>query len=331
MSKNYVTFFSSILVAALMLVGCQKDTMETKEATESNAAVNSASRPQENSCRMTVSDWPNVAKFEFRYNAKGLADEWIIDYGFGTPLHTNEMAYDNNGRLIQSNEFYFGFNYVYHFYYTGKLISRLTRTNVDNPADVSDVQLTYNIKGQNIRQDDDANDLHVLMTYDNIGNCTRTDMYIGDELVFSDIYTFRIPARNPRAAVPGVDIGFPFYGTFLFHDKWHFSSNRTEIYENGTMFLLNDYDPAQTIIKTGNHNYPISATYYDRVTAAPITIFYDYENCNGNGSNAKPGNPQSNSNPGINSVVRRTKPLLLRGTQKSMREQIKRMKKQLEK
>ncbi len=331
MSKNHLTFIGSFLLAALFIAGCQKETMETKETTDNNTLDLSANNPRPNGCRMTVNDWPTAAKFEFHYNAKGLADEWITDYGFGSPLHTNEMTYDNNNRLIQSKEFYFGSNYIYHFFYTGKLLTRLTRINIDNPADAVDFLYTYNNKGQNTRQDDDVSDQHVLMTYDNMGNCTRTDLYFGKDLVFSDIYSFSVPARNPRAAVPGVETGFIAYGTAGFDDKWQFSSNRTEFYDNGTLFLFNDYDPAQTTINTGNHNYPISATYYDRVTEAPITISFAYENCNGNGSIAKVGNPQGNTNIGIKNTIRQKRPLLIRGSQKSIKDQIQRMKQLLAK
>lgn len=328
MKKNYLKIISSLLLAVLFITGCQK---EVKESTESIAVVNSANKARENSCRMTVNDWPTAARYEFHYNDRGLADEWITDYGFGLPLHTNEMTYDNNNRLIQSTEFYFGSTYIYHFYYTGKLLTRLTRVNVDNPADAIDVLFAYNSKGQNIRQDDETNDSHVLMTYDNIGNCTRTDIYFGNELVFSDIYSFSMPARNPRAAVPGVDIGFPGYGTGGFSDKWQFTSNRTEYYDNGNLFLFNDYDPAQTTINTGNHNYPSSATYYDRVTETPITISFDYENCNGNGSTAIAGNSQMNMNPGAKISIKSPRTLLRMGSAKSIKEQLQKMKQQFQK
>jgi hypothetical protein len=191
--------------------------------------------------------------------------------------------------------------------------------------------LTYDNKGQNTRQDDELNDYHTLMTYDNMGNCIQADSYLGDELVYSDIYTFSLPVRNPRAAVPGIDLGFLFAGPVGFTDKRHFTSNRTDIYVNGDPFVFNDYDPARTVINTGNHNYPISATYYDRISDGTITVGFDYENCNGNGSTAKAGTPQGKLKPSINNSVRKAKPLLLRGSQKSMREQIQRMKEQLDK
>ena len=328
MKKNYLKLLSSFLLAALFIIGCQK---ETKESSEKNSTVNAAKKVIKNSCRMTVLDWATIAKWEFHYNDQGLADEWIIDYGFGFPLHTNEMTYDNNGRLMRSDEFYFGSNYVYQFYYTGNRLSRLARTNVDNPADVLDFVYTYNRKGQNTRQDDVANDVHVLMTYDHIGNCTRTDLYLGEGLSYLTFIHLIWAARNPRLAIPGVIIGFPFYGTAGVSDKWWFTSNRTEIYDNGNLFLFNDYDPTQTTMITGNHNYPSSATYYDRITEAPITITFDYENCNGKGSTTIAGNSKIKLNPGTKSSIKNPRPLLRMGSAKSIKEQLQRMKLQFQK
>jgi hypothetical protein len=331
MKKRNFKPLGSLLLAVVWMAGCQKDTLEKNGAAESNAVENSAHSPRENSCRTTVFDWQTFAKFEFHYNEKGLADQWNVDYGPGYPLHTNDLVYDDNDRLVQSNEVYFGLNNVWHFYYTGELLTHITRDNPDVPEMALEILLTYDNKGQNTRQDDELNDYHTLMTYDNMGNCIQADSYLGDELVYSDIYTFSLPVRNPRAAVPGIDLGFLFAGPVGFTDKRHFTSNRTDIYVNGDPFVFNDYDPARTVINTGNHNYPISATYYDRISDGTITVGFDYENCNGNGSTAKAGTPQGKLKPGINNSVRKAKPLLLRGSQKSMREQIQRMKEQLDK
>jgi hypothetical protein len=241
------------------------------------------------------------------------------------------MTYDNNNRLIRSDENYLGTNYVYQFYYTGNKLTRLTFTNIDNPAVIFDLSFTYNSKGQNTRQDDDISDWHVLMTYDDMGNCTRSDLYFGTQLQVSDNYTFDYPARNPYAAIPGVSHTFPFWGGNIIRNKRWFSSNRKEIYDNGTMYLINDYDPAKTTIVTGNHDFPTSATYYDRVAEDNFTNTFDYENCNGSGSNAKAGSSQTNINPGSKTSIKSTKPFLKMGSQKSIKEQLQKMVQQLKK
>ncbi len=323
MKKNSLAPISLMLLTVLFFFGCQK------EPTENKLSALTANRSNTNACRMLANDWQTVAKWEFHYNDKGLADQWTIDYGFGLPLHTNEMTYDENNRLIRSDELYFGSGYVYHFYYTGKRLTRLTRENIDVPEDASDFIFTYNSKEQVIRQDDEALDAHVLLAYDKEGNNTRTDLYFGTDLVFSDIYTFDVPSNNPRSAVPGVTIGFPFYGTAGMSDKSWFTSNRTEAYENGELILFNDYDPAQTVLVNGNHNYPSSATYYDRVTEEHITITFGYENCNGTTGMRNAGNSKSYAGEG--NAKRFAKPMLVTGSKKSVMEQTENMKRLLRK
>jgi hypothetical protein len=102
------------------------------------------------------------------------------------------------------------------------------------------------------------------MYYDAIGNCTRTDVYFGSDLIFSDNYTFNIPVANAKSHIPGVETGFPFYGHRRPYRQWWFSSNKTIIYENGNPILFNDYDAPRTVVNTGNRNLPGSASYYDR-------------------------------------------------------------------
>ena len=193
-----------------------------------------------------------------------------IDYGYG--VIEEKMYYDRNNRLIKADEVYFGSNYVYRFYYTGKRLTRMTRTGVDFPDDVQDFLFTYNKKGQIIRQDDDNLDAHVLMEYDHMGNCTRTDLYFGSDLVYSDNYTFEKPIKNPLLNVPGIEIGFLAYGgTYVSNKRW-FSSNRTVIADNGVPVVFNDYDPSKTIPNTGRHNLPHSVNYYDRINETSFDI-----------------------------------------------------------
>ena len=327
MKKNAFILTISLLLGVLFFTGCQKEINESLEGKSGDAAAseNTSNKNQENSCRLINLDWPTIGIWQFHYNDKGLADQWIIDYGFGLPLHTNTMTYDENNRLIQSNEDFFGVDYVYQFYYAGKRLTRLTRTNVDFPDDVLDFQYTYDSKGQNTRQDDHNTDTHVLMYYDALGNCTRTDIYFGNDLYYSDNYTFYAPVRNPRQNIPGVEFGFPFYGTGGISDKWWFTSNKTIIYDNGTPFLFNDYDPNQTTINTGSNNFPGTASYYDRFTEGSIVITFDYDNCGG--ESVETNNRYSQGNRSIESN-KTTRPLLGRASAKSIKEQIQKLREQ---
>ena len=282
--KLATAFFFRLMLATLLISSCKKElNTPTTQAGEILAISNNAN--VESKCRLAYLNWPTSSTWQFHYNEKGLADQWIIDYGFGAPLHTNEMTYDDENRMIQSKEVYFGLNYVIDFYYSDNRITRLKRASVEFPEFVQDFVHTYNSKGEIIRQDDYVNDVHVLMSYDPMGNCTKTDVYFGDFLAYSDNYTFEQSTRNPQLNIPGVTIGFPFYGGTLISNKRWFTSNLTIIAPNG---VFNHYDPTQTEITEGNHHFPITANYYDLISQAPINITFGYENCNGSAKSVSP-------------------------------------------
>jgi hypothetical protein len=346
MKKNYLKLISSFLVSLLVITGCQKQINEPQspaatdpQTEESQSRIND--HGNSNECRLVTLDWPTVGTWHLYYNRKGLADQWTIDYGGGSPLHTNAMTYDRNNRLVKSLENYFGSVYEYRFYYSGDRLTRSTRINVNDPDDAMDSRYTYNRKGQNTRQDDDTHDQHVLLFYDTKGNCTKTDIYLGSDLWYSDNYTFNARVENPRQNIPGVEIGFPFYGTGGLTDKHWFTSNRTVIYDtDGTPFVFNDYDPSRTVIRANNHNLPISAGYYDRISESPLTITFGYDNCgrsNGDGPHGGDYNDDhrtTTSSPAKSASadnIRNKVERILHGRAKDMKQQISELRKQLHK
>jgi len=328
MRKHLIITACILSVNMFVISSCKKETTEPLSVSEQEDIVSGrlANKNIENSCRLANFDWPGFGTWRFHYNDKGLADQWTIDFGFGNIVEET-MYYDENNRLIRAEEDFFGANYIYHFYYAGKRLSRLTRTNVDFPEDAFDFTYTYNSNGQNTRQDDNIHDQHVLMYYDPIGNCTRTDIYFGSDLWFSDIYTFNIPSRNPKLNIPGVETGFPFYGTANVPDKWWFSSNKGILYDNGNPIVLNDYDPALTTLNTGNHNFPGSASYYDRVTESNVNLSFDYENCAGVAGRIQNRQRQVNTKE-RNNPTQYDPPQLLRSSSKSIKERVLKLREQ---
>jgi len=332
MKKNYLQLTGLFLFSLAIGMGCQKEVTEStaKDESEDVAAAGNteSSYNKENSCRLVSLDWSagGAGLWQFHYNEKGLADQWTIDYGYG--IIEEKMYYDRDGRLIKADENYFGSNYVYRFYYTGRRLTRLTRTGVEFPDDVQDFLFTYNKKGQVIRQDDDNLDAHVLMDYDHMGNCTRTDLYFGSDLFYSDNYTFEKSIKNPFLNVPGIEIGFLAYGgTYVSNKRW-FTSNRTVIADNGVPVVYNDYDPSKTIPNTGRHNLPLSVNYYDRISDTSLDILFDYDNCDGRSGHQHHQHSQANKNMQANSGIPQIHPVLSRGSLKSLKEQADQLRRQ---
>ncbi len=330
MKKNYLQLTGLFLFSLLFFMGCQKEVKESPvigKSEDTTPSENTANRNnKENSCRLVSLDWfaGGSGLWQFHYNEKGLADEWKIDYGYGTI--EEKMYYDKNNRLIKADEIYFGSNYEYRFYYSGKRLRRATRISVDFPEDAMDFTYIYNRKGQNIRQDDVIRDEHVLMYYDPMGNCTRTDIYLGSDLWYSDNYTFEKPIKNPLLNVPGVETGFLSYGgTYMSNKRW-FTTNRTVIYDAGVPTVFNDYDPSKTVPNIGRDNLPNSVNYYDRVTETSLDILFDYDNCDGKSGQQHHGYSQANKNSLVNKTIPQIRPGLHWGSLKSMKEQADRLK-----
>ena len=281
MKKNFLNTSVSLLFAFLSFSGCQKQINDMAETSDLQTASKKGPNDRgENKCRLVNLDLSagGAGIWQYEYNNKGLAEIWSVDYGYG--IIKEKMYYNKYDQIIKADEDYFGSNYVYRFFYNSKVLTRLTRTSVDFPDEIMNFRYTYNNKGQNTRQDDDINDEHVLMYYDALGNCTKTDIYLGSDLWFSDNYTFNAPVKNPWAYVPGVETGFLSYGGAYATNKRLNTSNRTVIYDtDGTPIVYNDYDPSKTIFETGTHNMPTSAIYYDRISESPLAITFNYDNC----------------------------------------------------
>jgi hypothetical protein len=144
----------------------------------------------------------------------------------------------------------------------------------------ADIHYTYNYKGQMIKEDDDINEYHSRFYYDNKGFNTKTEFFIGTDLIYVSLLKFDIPNRNPYLAVNGVNYGFPSFSWPLF-DKRFNSAGTTILYDEGSPVVIWDDDPAQTVMQTGAAHYLNNAHYYEKVSETPYDITFTYQNCNG--------------------------------------------------
>jgi len=324
MKKNIIVTCSIILSAALLFTSCKKESTQVSKSTNE---IDNLQVGNNSSCKATQIVWGYWYTWDFHYTDKGLADEWKIDFGYGNVLNF-KMKYDKFNKLTEASGYdaYDNLIITTSFTYSDKhVISQkwndiLAGTNLE-------VLFFYNTKGQLVKEDDNGSGTHVFLTYDNAGNWTRSDYYIGSDIYYSDIYEYGSQARDPLLTVSGVDWPFPFYGGGHFTKLW-FSRNLSIVYDgDGNQYVINDLNASKTDFNTGYQNFPLSINYYDKVSAGPFDFTFGYS-CNGNSNFANQAFPQGNSITSTNKTIGHPGPVLLAGSGKSIKEQLQELRKQ---
>ena len=320
MQKNYLKLISSFLLAAILMIGCQKDLKETNPETDFQLAKE---KPK-NECRLTKMIWGGGNEYNYHYNNQGLADEWdISDYGLF------KQEFDASGKLAKSR-WYIGDDLIVtiHFFYEGKIVIKEIWYN-GNTSEIGDeIFYTYNAKGQMVKMESFLNDYYTIMSYTPQGNNSSWDFFLGGYPYYSGVLKYNQPYKNPYLAVAGIEHGFPYVNPQYNSNKWWAASEKLTIYdENGDPIVLFDYDPSQTIWQGGFQNYPLSANYFDLISNDWVPYTFEYENCG-------PGNVNRSSRTVQPSSVTNTEkinPMMLMKyhPSKSIKEQARDLRRQL--
>jgi hypothetical protein len=285
MKKNFFKGICSLILSALLFAGCQKEIQEKEETLNVDEQSLQANRDKDddnNGCRLRslVTDYGYAESFS--YNRKGLADIWLIDYG-GGDYYEHQITYDKKNKIkgthVIAPVFLPGDAINYTFYSKGNFTTRALGFLESGPI-WADYNYSYNKKGQMISLDETVNDIHTRYYYDNKGYCRRSDYYIGTELFLTLLMDFEISNKNPYLAINGVDFGFPFEIFNVFDKRWN-SFGSWIMYDNGNPIVVNEDDPAQTVIHTGQGNYTTYAKYFDIPSASFYEMTFNYSNCNG--------------------------------------------------
>jgi len=301
MKKIFFRGTYSLIFSALLFSGCQKISQE-ELMSEDPGQANSRINIDNNNCRLQsyVTDWGYSESFS--YNQKGLADLWLIDYG-GGDYYEHQITYDNKKRIkgthVIAPVFLPGDAINYTFYSSGNFTTRALGYLESGPI-WADYNYSYNNKGQMISLDETVNDIHTRYYYDNNGYCRRSDLYIGTELYLTLFMNFEISNKNPYLSINGVNFGFPFEIFNVFDKRWN-SFGSWVIYDNGNPIVVNEDDPAQTVIHTGQGNYTTYAKYFDIPSESFYEMTFNYSNCNGgdngNKSEVLPANSVKQNRP----------------------------------
>jgi hypothetical protein len=273
------------MLSVLLFTGCQKVTEEelmTKDNTSENGTqdqVNARDKDDDHGCRLRSYETSDGYSEKFSYNQKGLADRWYVDFGDGN-ISDHHLTYDNKNRLKSIRVIFPGDVINYTLYNNDGRTTRATGYLQSTGELYDDIFYSYNHKGQMVKLDNIVADVHTRFYYDNKGYNTRSDFFVGSELLFTFFLNFDIPNKNPYLALNGIDFGFPSYIFLapLFDKRWN-SSGHIVIYEEGNPIIIAEDDPAQTRIHTGSGNYVTNARYFDLPSGSFYNLTFKYENC----------------------------------------------------
>ena len=305
MKKNLSISLGRLLMVALTLSACTKTIPDQSSLPQSV----SQAAAQNHNCQLTFLDWGDGSSFRFHYNNKGLADQWVLDYGDDFPHDVYSLVYDENNRLVSSVYTFLDFTLNIFFTYTGNNITKSTWIDPTTNTVFDERFYTFNSRGQMTRQDDYLYDVHVTFVYNAAGHATGIDYYFGSDLLFSFANTFNTPNRDPLLAINGLPFGFPIFYYQLW-DRWWETSDKFILHDGGNQYVLLDDDPAQTVMHTGTQNYLTSVSFYDRISQSSRTVSFEYQNCEGENESTNQASKHVTNDHGVINKARIIRSLL---------------------
>jgi hypothetical protein len=266
-----------IVLLYVFLAGCSKENILPPE--EDAAASIAEHNWNRRECQLTHIDHGNGSTDDFHYNTKGLADEWRIDLGDGSPV-IFKMEYNHHQKLIKA-KLYSGealYATIKFVYVNGRIVRDVwydgESTNV-----INEIKNTYNKKGQLSVRESSISGIKVVFKNNHRGNTLQSDLYFENNLYLSNSYTYNQFNRNPYLSVNGIPHAFPFY-QLNFGPAWQ-TGEKITMMESGTTTIIKDEDPAATTMKIGNRGYLNSSKTFERVNGTYINCGFKYQNCCG--------------------------------------------------
>src|SRR5258705_4380444 len=229
MKKNYAASFIATFTAfALFFTSCKKELRDGPGAPQdqTSSRLDNGHDGDNKECRLifgTNKDPSGSANFTFHYNSKGLADEWNIEnYGLF------KQEYDAGGRLKKAGLWQGGqVSFTVQFFYNGsstKVWKELLYFGATNNL-MDEIFYYYDVRGNLVKVQSVLSNWVAYFAYSAEGSLTRSDLLFGGFPVYTAIYQYNKPVKNPYLAVPGIDHLYPYYTPAdLFYGKWRFAS-----------------------------------------------------------------------------------------------------------
>ncbi len=320
MKRKLINANGILLLGMLLFSGCQKELQKDGTAKpETELKTAEAKGNHRNECRL-VSDASEFGTDTYKYNNRGLVEEWNISAYDGYFI----MEYNSKGRLIKSR-FYSGgalVNTIIFLYRDDRVVKEIWY-NMDTEEKADEVLYQYNRKGKMLKMQSFMLDYYTLYDYTSDGNVSEWNFYFGGSLLYTAQNTFFHHHKNPYLAIPGLDYGFAYTNGAIFQNKWYPTSEKFIYYdENGNPQVLYDQDPYETIVEANRRNYVTASDYFDVVSQEYFHFRFGYENCAQDDRDK--AQPAQKFSPVGNSKINPMK-FLKRGSAKSIKGQLKEM------
>ena len=290
MKKNYLKLISPFLLAAIFIIGCQKQVNETKEKQEMNSPIEllSAKGGSNNGCRL-VYEGQHYKYYNysttFGYNSDGLLNslnrnERYDKYKCNISYHPDRRLKSSEVELLQPHG---KINLHVDFVYTGNNLSRITWTFADDGELINNIYLSYNSNGQLTKIESPEFDFYVDELYDAAGNLFQEDVYYGGVYSYKFEYQYAAPIKNPWLLIQAA--GLPFDFIYNVNSNYPNLENAATIYyiDGANSEVIYQEDLATTTFGLNNAGYPRFVNYFDVIGQEPTRIIYNYTNC-GNGN-----------------------------------------------
>lgn len=328
-------FLLSMSVGLLILSqSCKKEMPSQSPGADAAAVIadagKDAGRPGQ--CRLANYHYEEAGiSFLFQYNNLGLVNNFTIDYGDGLPDVFN-FTYNSNG-IMNGGTVDYNYNdthYDLKLFHAGNKTVRELWYDRGTTNIAFDIRNTYNFRGEITKRNNIVTNTYCSFTYNFLGNSPRTSYYEDGELIAQYDYTFQQFNRNPWTSVNGLTTGVP--ALYLIFTRWWETSEKTTLYDNGVPEVIEDINPAETVMELGQQGYLASIKNHDRITDEDNHTNFEFENCGGCPSHlhAPRSTITGSSMQGKRmTTITKIKRLLIRGQSTSIKEEMNELRNQL--
>lgn len=314
MNSTIASSRRSLLAIALFVCGCRSDTSGPDPIATLAVLDNVQAGRRVDACQVVRNEGQDGFLQTFRYDSRGLVSRW--EDGFATLI----PQYDAKGALVRATYIIDDATFASIVYkYQGGKVAQETWF-IGGTDIVDDILVnTWNARGQLIRRESQLFGVYTTFQYDAIGNAYQVDVLGSDGFLFlSNTYAFTAPIKSPDLTLRGLPYGPQFIN--LVFNPWRQTAAKAVVSDlEGNLVTLFDQDPKKSMLVAGQQQYALYQKFFDKLSGTWYAQTWSYVNCPGN--SYPPDVPPSPSL-GSRSRAAGTADFVLRGSMRTVRQQV---------